>query len=120
MRPGRLCLLAVGAAYVVALAWAALVLPERVPSHFDGSGRVDDWSSRTGMLVFWGVTGVIVLVLLPLLTRAVAAGDGTWVGTGSRDGVPWWVHVLLLGGYLAATAGWTVQLLRRYRAPGET
>ena len=168
MRPGRLCLLAVGAAYVVALAWAALVLPERVPSHFDGSGRVDDWSSRTGMLVFWGVTGVIVLVLLPLLTRAVAAGDGTWVnmpqrskdywyaperraefrvrfqddvegfvamtavllvallgvttwvGATSRDGVPWWVHVLLLGGYLAATAGWTVRLLRRYRAPGET
>lgn len=90
MRPGRLCLLAVGAVYVVALASAALVLPERVPSHFDAAGRVDDWSSRTGMLVFWGVTGVIVLVLLPLLTRAVAAGDGTWVNMPQRSKDYWY------------------------------
>ncbi len=90
MRPGRLSLISVGAAYVVALAWAALVLPERVPSHFDAAGRVDDWSSRTGTLVFWGVTGVIVLVLLPLLTRAVAAGDGTWVNMPQRSKDYWY------------------------------
>ena len=69
MRPGRLALLLVTAAYVVALAWAALVLPERVPSHFDAAGRVDDWSSRTGTLVFWVAIGLVVLAGIPLLAR---------------------------------------------------
>ena len=46
MRPGRLALLLVSAAYVVALVWACTLLPDRVPSHFDAAGRVDDWSSR--------------------------------------------------------------------------
>ena len=165
MRPGRLSLLVTGTAYVVALAWAALVLPDRVPSHFDGAGRVDDWTSRTAMLAFWVAVGLVVLLGIPALTRVAAAGDGTWVnmpqpskdywfaperraefrlrlgddiegftaltavllialvgvttwvGTSGRDGVPWWVIVLLLGGYLAATALWTVRLLRKYRPP---
>jgi uncharacterized membrane protein len=79
MGAGRRALLAVSAAYVVALVWAALVLPERVPSHFDAAGRVDDWSSRSGLLAFWVVVGVVVLVGIPALTRAVTAGDGTFV-----------------------------------------
>lgn len=167
MRPGRLALLVTAAAYVLALAWSALVLPERVPSHFDAAGRVDDWTSRTAMLVFWALAGLVVLVGMPWLTRAVAAGDGTWVnmpqrskdywfaperraefrvrfaddvetftaltgvllvavlgltswvGATGRDGLPWWVLVGLLAGYLAATAVWTVRLLRAYRPPPE-
>ena len=79
VRRGRRALAVVAAAYVVALAWAALALPERVPSHFDASGRVDDWSSRTGMLVLWVALGAVVLAGIPLLTRALTAGDGTWV-----------------------------------------
>lgn len=79
MRPGRLALLLTTTAYVVALAWSAIVLPERVPSHFDATGRVDDWSSRTAMLVFWVAVGLVVLVGIPVLTRLVTAGDGTWV-----------------------------------------
>lgn len=79
MRPGRLALFVTATAYVVALVWAALVLPERVPSHFDAAGRVDDWSSRTGTIVFWAVLGVVILVVLPALTRLVTRGDGTWV-----------------------------------------
>jgi uncharacterized membrane protein len=79
MGRGRRALAVVATAYVVTLVWAALVLPERVPSHFDASGRVDDWSSRTGVLVFWVAVGVVVLVGIPALTRALTAGDGTWV-----------------------------------------
>ena len=79
MRRGRRALALVAAAYVVALVWASLVLPEQVPSHFDAAGRVDDWSSRTGTLVFWAVIGLVVLIGIPALTRALAAGDGTWV-----------------------------------------
>ena len=79
MRSGRLALLLVATSYVVALAWSALVLPERVPSHFDAAGRVDDWSSRTGTIVFWTLIGLVVLAGIPALTRLVTAGDGTWV-----------------------------------------
>ena len=164
-RPGRLALLVVSTAYVVVLAWAALVLPDRVPSHFDGAGRVDARTSRTAMLLFWIAIGLVVLAGIPALARLVTTGDGrwlnlpqrskdhwfapgrraefrrrfgddidgftaltgvllvaivtvtTWVATSGRDGVPWWVLVLLIGGYLVATAGWTARLLRTYRPP---
>ena len=79
MRPGRRALSVVATAYVAGLVWAALVLPERVPAHFDAGGRVDAWSSRGGMLAFWAVVGLVVLLGIPLLTRALTAGDGTWV-----------------------------------------
>ena len=79
MRPGRRALALVATAYAGVLVWAALVLPARVPAHFDGAGRVDDWSSRGGVLVFWAVIGVVVLVGIPALTRALTSGDGTWV-----------------------------------------
>ncbi len=54
------------------------------------------------------------MLLVALL--GVTTGSGRAGATVCRGGL----HVLLLGGYLAATAVWTVQLLRRYRAPGET
>jgi uncharacterized membrane protein len=79
MRPGRLALLLVSAAYVVALVWAGTLLPDRVPSHFDAAGRVDDWSSRTSLLVVFTAIGLVVLVGIPALTRALTAGDGTWI-----------------------------------------
>jgi len=79
MRPGRLALVATSTAYVVALGWAAVVLPERVPSHFDGGGRVDDWSDRATVLVFWAVAGLVVLAGVPALGRLTTRGDGTWV-----------------------------------------
>jgi len=79
MRRGRRALSVVATAYVAGMVWAALVLPERVPAHFDAGGRVDAWSSRGGMLAFWAVIGLVVLLGIPLLTRALTAGDGTWV-----------------------------------------
>lgn len=79
MRPGRLALLATSTAYVVALGWAALVLPDRVPSHFDAAGRVDAYSSLTATIAFWLVLGVVILLGLPALVRAATSGEGTWV-----------------------------------------
>lgn len=79
MRSGRLALLVTATAYVLALAWAAAVLPDRVPSHFDAGGRVDGWSSRTPMLATWSVIGLVVLAGIPTLTRILTSGDGTRV-----------------------------------------
>ena len=75
MRPGRLALVLTAMAYAVALVWAGLLLPDRVPSHFDATGRVDDWSSRTSVLVTSAVIGLFVLVGIPALTRALTAGS---------------------------------------------
>lgn len=89
MRPGRLSLLVTATAYVVALAWAAVVLPERVPAHFGASGQVDEWTSRTSMITFWAVVGLVVLVGVPLLGRLVTLGDGTWVNM-PQDAKDYW------------------------------
>jgi uncharacterized membrane protein len=89
VRPGRLALVVSATAYVVALVWSALVLPDRVPSHFDAAGRVDDWTSRTTMVVFWLAMGLAVLVAMPALTRLAAAGDGTWVNMPQRSKDYW-------------------------------
>ena len=62
MRPGRLALVLTATTYVVALVWAGLLLPDRVPSHFDAAGLADDWTSRTTMVAFWAAMGLLVLV----------------------------------------------------------
>lgn len=79
MKPGRLALLLTASLYVALLVWAALVLPDRVPSHFDAAGRVDAHSSRTSLLVLFGLVGLFVLVGIPLISRWAASGDGRWV-----------------------------------------
>lgn len=89
MRPGRLALVLIATAYVVVLGRSAFVLPDRVPSHFDGSGQVDDWTSRTAMVAFWAAMGLVVLVAMPALTRLAAAGDGTWVNMPQRSKDYW-------------------------------
>ena len=63
-------------AYVVALVWSALVLPDRVPS-------------RTGLLAMFAVVGLLVLVGIPVLTRLLVAGDGTWVNLPQRSKDYW-------------------------------
>jgi hypothetical protein len=65
------------------------VHPDRVPSHFDGAGRVDDWTSRPTMLVLWVVLGVVVLAGIPALTRLAASGDGTLVNMPPRSKEYW-------------------------------
>jgi hypothetical protein len=89
MRRGRLALIVSAAAYVVALVWAALLLPDRVPSHFDAVGRVDAWSSRTSLLGTFAAIGLVVLVGIPALTRVLAAGDGTWINLPQRSKDYW-------------------------------
>ena len=48
------------AALIVQVVYGYTDLPERVASHFDGSGRADGWSSRDAFIATW--YGVIVLV----------------------------------------------------------
>jgi uncharacterized membrane protein len=89
VRPGRLALVLTTSAYVVVLVWSALVLPDRVPAHFDAGGQADDWASRTATIVFWVVMGLVVLVAMPALTRLAVSGDGTWVNMPRRSKEYW-------------------------------
>ncbi len=131
MRPGRLALVGTATAYVVALAWAAAVLPARVPSHFDAAGHADDWTSRTAMLVFWSVVGLVVLVGIPVVGRLASAGDGTWVNMPQRAKDHWFAPERRaefrsrfgddIEGFAALTGvllvALVVRLLRKYRPP---
>lgn len=151
------------AIFVLAWVWAAVVMPDQVPSHFDAAGRVDDRDSKTFMLVFWAIIAVVVLAGIPALARFATTGNGvllnmplrykeywlaperrrdfqrrfqddlelftgltglllsvilvltTWVAVTGRDAAPGWALPVLVGGYLVATAVWTVALLREYR-----
>ncbi|WP_432562072.1 DUF1648 domain-containing protein [Kineococcus sp. SYSU DK003] len=54
-----------------AVVLAAFLLPDRVPTHFGGSGAADDWSSRAGALTF--------LSLLTAGMTALFAGLAWWM-----------------------------------------
>ena len=77
--------IAIGAAYVAALFWAASALPERVASHFDFSGTADGWSSRTEHLLFSGLLGVGILVGMPMLASALSRGSGMFINVPHKD-----------------------------------
>ena len=57
----------VGIAIFAALSlWFAVTAPETVPSHFDASGRADDWSSKWSVLVLLVPLGLGISVLLSI------------------------------------------------------
>ncbi|WP_432494458.1 DUF1648 domain-containing protein [Kineococcus auxinigenes] len=57
--------------YAAAVVVAALVLPERVPTHFGGSGEADDWSSRTGAVTVSALIGAALAALFAALAAGV-------------------------------------------------
>lgn len=57
------------AVWLTVVAWQVVVLPDRVPTHFDGSGQADGWSSRNGALAFSAIFPLLVVLPMPLLSR---------------------------------------------------
>lgn len=74
------------------LAWQVAVLPERVATHFDGSGQADGWSSKTGALVFSTMMPLAVVFPMPLLSLLAirwpqsinAPNRDWWIASGAR------------------------------------
>lgn len=60
-------LVLIGAMLVLAL-WALPQLPERIPSHWNAQGEVDDWSGRWVVLLNPGIA-LVTWLLMPLLRR---------------------------------------------------
>lgn len=63
----------------VAVVVAALVLPERVPTHFGGTGMPDDWSSRAGAVTFLAVHTAGMVALFAALVRWVPRMPAEWI-----------------------------------------
>ncbi|WP_181642232.1 DUF1648 domain-containing protein, partial [Nocardioides massiliensis] len=75
------------AAYFVVWAYAAAVLPQRVPVHFGPLGEADRFASRTEALVTLGLVGLgtaLIFVLTDLLLRR---GDMSMLNIPHK---PWW------------------------------
>jgi uncharacterized membrane protein len=53
--------------YIVFLLGTASVMPPRIASHFDESGRPNGWSSRTSAVVLQGIFGLVS----PLIITAI-------------------------------------------------
>ncbi|MDP3891337.1 DUF1648 domain-containing protein [Nocardioides sp.] len=80
-------LVASGLLYAVTWAWGALVLPSRVPVHFDASGAADRVVGRGEALVAFGVLGAAVFALMLVMTRSTARMSFAWFNIPHKD---WW------------------------------
>lgn len=66
--------------YAALVAWAATVLPERVPAHWSGTEAPDRWGSRTEAIVMLVVLGVVMVGTFgTLISYAPRSLSHTWV-----------------------------------------
>ncbi|RBP68210.1 uncharacterized protein DUF1648 [Brevibacterium sanguinis] len=95
-RGDLLARLFVGVATVVFIGtalWFAAVAPDEVPSHFDGAGRADEWSSKAETLAWLVPLGVGLPIVLSIraiwaripLTLLNVPNKEYWVEHGERD-----------------------------------
>lgn len=82
---GWLVWLAACVAYLAVFMWSWATLPDRVASHFDGSGAADDWSSRASFLTIQALVGVFVLAGLPLLGALTTKLPPSMVNLPNKD-----------------------------------
>ena len=79
--------LAACTAYVVAWMVAVVLLPARVPLHFDASGDADRWGGRGSALIAFAVLGIGLGGLLHLAARYVDRIPVSLLNTPHKD---WW------------------------------
>lgn len=87
-------------------------MPAASKAYWFAPERREEFRRRFGDDIegFTAMTGCLPLALV---------ATTTWVATSGRDEAPGWSLPTLVGLYLAATAWWTVRLLRRYRPPAD-
>ena len=66
-------------ASVASVVLAALVLPERVPTHFGATGAADDWSSRAGAVTFLALLTAGTAGMFAAFARGSARMSMEWV-----------------------------------------
>lgn len=53
-------------AYVVTAAIFLAQAPDKVPSHYNGVGKIDGWSSKAGFLGFMSLIGIVLPILFAI------------------------------------------------------
>ncbi|MGD9589435.1 MAG: DUF1648 domain-containing protein [Pyrinomonadaceae bacterium] len=74
MRPSRIIILVLAAAFFAHIAYYVPQLPATIASHFDGAGRADGWMSRNAFLIL--EAAILVLLFFEFL------------------GIPWLIELL--------------------------
>ena len=59
--------------YAMTWVWHALTLPDQVPAHYDWSGHVDRWGTKTEHLAGMAVLGLLVVGCFDVLPRRLAS-----------------------------------------------
>lgn len=75
------------AAYFVVWAYAAAVLPDRVPVHFGPLGEADRFASRTEALVTFGILGLVTAGVFVLTDVLMRRGDMSMLNIPHKQ---WW------------------------------
>lgn len=78
-----LFLLCVG--YLILVIRSAPLLPERVATHFSGSGEADGWMSRSSDLIFMGILGVGLPLFFVVISLVVGWIPDQLVNLPHRD-----------------------------------
>lgn len=73
------------AGYLALVAWAATVLPERVPMHWSGSGGPDRWGGRTEAVVMLLLVGILLGGVFGALLHVIPRSRSlTWVNVPNK------------------------------------
>ena len=90
MRRSLIVFIAAVLAFVSALIWFASVAPAKVPAHYNLSGEVDLWDSRTGFLASIGGGGFAVIAIFAGLAVLLPRLPAKWINVPSRRGHDYW------------------------------
>ena len=62
--------------YIVFLTCTISLLPERMATHFDASGQANGWMNRSSAVVFQGVVGLILpLIIVARVVHGPVSAD---------------------------------------------
>jgi len=81
----RLAFVLTAALALAAVVVAALVLPDRVPTHFGPSGAPDSWSSRTAAVTFLGAFTVGLAAMFAALARWAPRMSLQWMNIPNKQ-----------------------------------
>ena len=81
----RLAFVLTAALALGAVVVAAVVLPDRVPTHFGASGAPDDWSSRPAAVAFLAATTAGLTALFAALVRWTPRVSMEWVNVPGKQ-----------------------------------
>jgi uncharacterized membrane protein len=70
---------------VVFLASTVALLPQRMATHFDASGHPNGWMGRSSAVVFQGIVGLVLPLIITVLFCTIRFLPTRWINLPRRD-----------------------------------